>query len=356
MSFAGVYLDKDILKAFLVFSLVFMASTSLLFVIRKIAFGLFRKWAQKTGTKADDYLLDSISHPSIYWVVAIGLYIALDTSHFPQKYVNYGLSLLTVLIILSITIAIANITSRLAQGALEKSAMSLPVTGLSRTVIKAVIYGLGALIILNSVGVSITPILTALGVGGLAVALALQDTLSNLFAGFHILVEKPLRVGDYIKLNTGEEGYVVDIGWRTTRIRQLANNFIIIPNNKLSQSIITNYYYPEKKMSLLVNISVSYDCDPDEVERALVEEATRALGEVPGLLADPAPFVRFIPGFGESSLNFTLICQIAEYTDQYLAQHELRKRILKRFRTEGIVIPYPVRTIEFKKRSPAANP
>ncbi len=125
----------------------------------------------------------------------------------------------------------------------------------------------------------------------------------------------------------------------------LSNNLIIVPNLKLAQAIVTNYHLPEKRMSLLVPVSVSYDSDPEVVERVLIEEAMKAAGQVPGLLAEPAPFVRFIPGFGDSSLNFTLICQVGEFVDQYLAQHELRKRIFARFRKMHIEIPYPVRTV-----------
>jgi small-conductance mechanosensitive channel len=181
-----------------------------------------------------------------------------------------------------------------------------------------------------------------------AVALALQETLSNFFAGIHLLIEQPIRVGDFIKLESGQEGYVADIGWRTTRIRMLPNNMVILPNSKLTQSIVTNYYLPEPRMALLLPISVSCKADPERIEHILVEEATLALGQIPGLLAEPAPFVRFIPGFGESSLDFTLICQVREFTDQYLAQHELRKRILKRFRSDGIEIPFPQRTIHLR--------
>jgi small-conductance mechanosensitive channel len=162
-------------------------------------------------------------------------------------------------------------------------------------------------------------------------------------------MEKSVRVGDFIRLETGQEGYVDDITWRTTRIRMLPNNMVVIPNSKLAQSIVTNYYLPEKRMSLLVSIGVSYSSDPEKVERILVEEAKKAAANIPGLLAEPEPFVRFIPGFGDSSLDFTLICQVAEFVDQYLAQHELRKRIFKRFNEEGIEIPFPHRTVYLRE-------
>lgn len=342
-------ISGDQIMALAIFAAVFLGVSVALLIVRKIAFGYLARWARKTDTTADDILLEAIKSPTVYWSLAVGLYIALDTSGFPKKYVAYGLNALYILIILSVTLAVANISSNIFLNKIKKSTAALPVTGLSRTVIKALIFALGFLIILNGLGISITPILTALGVGGLAVALALQDTLSNLFAGMHILVENSVRVGDYIKLGTGEEGHVSDIGWRTTRVRKLDNNLIIIPNNKLIQSNITNYYLPEKRMSLPINIGVSYDSDPEIIEKVLVEEALAAADEVAGLLKDPPPFVRLIPGFGDSSLDFTLICQVEEYTDQYLVQHEIRKRLFKRFKKEGIEIPFPIRTVRLKQ-------
>ncbi len=142
--------------------------------------------------------------------------------------------------------------------------------------------------------------------------------------------------------------------WRTSHggqpgLRMLPNKIVVIPNSKLSQSVVTNYYLPEKRMSLLISIGVSYSSDPKKVEAILVEEAKKAVGEIPGLLGDPEPFVRFIPGFGDSSLDFTLICQVQEFVDQYLAQHELRKRIFNRFKKEGIEIPFPHRTVYIRE-------
>jgi len=161
---------------------------------------------------------------------------------------------------------------------------------------------LGVLVLLDHFHVSITPMLTALGVGGLAVALAMQDTLSNLFGGFYVAVAGQVRLGDYIKLNTGEEGYVTDIGWRSTTIRSLGNSMIIVPNAKLAQAIVTNYDLPEKRMSATVEVRVSLDCDPDHIERVLLDTAAQSTREIPGMLADPAPTVTFDPGFGDSAL------------------------------------------------------
>ena len=324
---------------------IFAGVAGVAFVLRRLLFRSLRAWAQRTATRLDDLLLEAIRIPSLYWIVVLALYVALGSSDLPERYLTYAFKALEVLLIVSVTLVAANLAARAFAYSIERLEITVPITGLSTTIIKTAVITVGALILLNNLGISITPLLTALGVGGLAVALGLQDTLANLFAGIHILLERPVRVGDFIRLETGQEGYVVDIGWRTTRIRMLPNNMVIIPNSKLVQSIVTNYYLPEKRMSLLIPISVSYDADPEHVERVLIEEATRAAGDIPGLLADPPPFVRFIPGFGDFSLDFTLICQVQEFVDQYLAQHELRKRIFKRFKAEGIEIPFPIRTV-----------
>jgi len=325
-----------------------LLSASLLFIVRGITFRVLHKWAKKTETDIDDIIIKAFRTPSLYWCIAIGLYIGVVVSDIQEKYVFYLSKTIHVIVILSITVAAANLSEKIFSSFIQRSNLPIPATGLVYGVLKGVIFVLGFLIILSVLEISITPFITALGVGGLAVALALQDTLANLFAGIHILIEKTIRVGD---LNPGKE-----ITWRTTRVKMLPNNIVVIPNSKLAQSIVTNYYLPEKRMSLSIPIGVSYSSDPEKVEKILVEEAKKAVGEIPGLIKDPEPFVRFIPGFGESSLDFTLICQVREFVDQYLVQHELRKRIFKRFKKEGIEIPFPQRTVHLKGEKEEQKP
>lgn len=340
---------QEVLFNILIAASVVIGVSIALLILRSLLFKALHQWARRTQSELDDLIIDTSKVASLFWCFAGGLYAGLEMAPLPLRLVRFSSHLLDALMILSVTLVVANILARLITRYAERVRLEIPVTGLSQALVKGTVLLLGFFIVLNSLGISITPLLTALGVGGLAVALALQDSLSNLFAGLHILIEKPIRVGDYIKLESGEEGYVVDIGWRTTRIRMLPNNLVIIPNNKLAQSIVTNYSLPEKRMALLIPVSVSYSSDPEHVERVLVEEATKAVGEVKGLLSDPPPFVRFIPGFGNSSLDFTLICQVEEFVDQYLVQHELRKRIFRRFREEGIEIPFPQRVVHLMR-------
>ncbi len=329
--------------------LIVAAATVVLLIARKIFFRLLRRFAKKTSSQIDDLLIEGSEGPSILLILALALYTSIRFSDVPETYVAYVAKGLHLSVILTITMGLANISGKLIAFFLKKVDVPFSVTSLLRVVGKAIVYAVGVLMMLNAVGVSITPIITALGVGGLAMALALQDTLSNLFAGIHILAEHTMRVGDFIRLETGQEGYVEDITWRTTRIRMLSNNLVIVPNSKLSQSVVVNYHLPLPRMGFSIRVSVSYDADPEQVERVLTDEALKAVKDVPGLLSDPQPSVRFLPGFGPSSLDFTLNFQVRDFLDQYLAQHELNKRIFKRLKQEGIDIPFPTTTVYVKK-------
>jgi len=280
--------------------------------------------------------------PSMLWCIVLGLFVAIEMAELPPRLAVQIHVVLEAAIILSVTITVAGVLGSLVAAAGERRALAVGVTGLFQTSVRLVVLLIGGLVLLSSLGIAITPILTALGVGGLAVALALQDTLSNLFAGIHLLADKPIRVGDYVRLSAESvEGHVVDVGWRSTRIRMLQNNIVVVPNKRVAESIITNYDLGETRMAVLIRVRVDYDADAELVERVLVDEATRAVGQVDGLLAEPPPSARLIPGFGDYALEFTLACQVRSFVDQFTVQHELRKRLLGRLRAERIRIPLP---------------
>jgi small-conductance mechanosensitive channel len=324
--------------------------TALGFLIRRLLFATLMHWAEKTSAKCDDIVVRAARGPFMIWVLMLAIYLAAQVSPLPEKISNLIAKVLLFLLIASLTAVGSKIASEAVRIYGTRGQSALPVTSLTQNVAQLTVIILGLLILLNSLGISIAPLLTALGVGGLAVALGLRDTLANFFAGIHVSLAGNVRIEDYIKLNTGEEGYVSDITWRTTTIRALSNNLIIVPNSKLAQAIVTNYHLPEKGMRLSIPVPVDYDSDLAQVETVLLEEAQKGAREIPGLLAEPAPAVRLIPGFGSSSLDFTLSCQVAQFVDQYSVQHELRKRILLRFRQEKIKMPYPSRTVYLSRQ------
>jgi small-conductance mechanosensitive channel len=292
--------------------------------------------------------LKAVRVPSLLWAAVVAIWVAIEVSELSRRVTAQLEVAFQVALILSVTLTASSLVAAFIGLASERRALGGPVTGLAQTGARVTILVVGLLVLLSVIGIHITPILTALGVGGLAVALALQDTLANLFAGIHLLADRPIHVGDYVRIADSIEGNVVDIGWRSTRVRMLQNTVVVVPNKKVAESVIVNYDLPEPRMALLVRVSVGYESDADRVERVLVDEATRAAGQVPGLLAEPAPLARLIPGFGDSSLDFTVVCHVARFVDQFPVQHELRKRILRRLRAEAIDIPYPTRTVELR--------
>jgi small-conductance mechanosensitive channel len=278
-------------------------------------------------------------------VLILGTHLAMQSSDLPRHDTVWIARILLVLWYVSITMMAARLAGDLIRvhGAAVPGAM--PVTTLSQTLAQLAVVILGVMMLLNGLGISIAPILTALGVGGLAVALALQDTLSNLFAGFYMAVARQVRPGDYIRLNTNEEGYVADIGWRSTTIRSLGNNLIFIPNNKLSQANVTNFHMPEPRMGVSIQVNVASDTDTEQVERVLLEEALKAAGEIPNMLSEPAPNITFDPGVGDWSLGFTINYSVREFADQFNVRQALRRRVFRRLRQEKIAMPFPTRTI-----------
>lgn len=304
-----------------------------------------RQWLGPTN--ALRVVLDAVRFPSILWCLVVGLFVAiqtLDPGLLPRRLGVQVNLVMQAAVILSATFTVAAVLGTLVAAAGERRALGVGVTGLARTAVRVFILVIGLLVMLDALGIAITPLLTALGVGGLAVALALQDSLSNLFAGVHLLADKPIRVSDYVKIADSIEGYVLDVGWRSTRVRTLGNNVVIVPNKRVAESVIVNFDMPERRMGLSVPVSVAYGSDPERVEAVLVDETRRAAGEIAGLLLEPPPSVRLIPGFGLYGLDFTLNCQVVSFVDQYAVQGELRKRILRRLQAEGLEMPYPLRT------------
>jgi small-conductance mechanosensitive channel len=329
--------------------IVFAITLAVTYVLRRVVLGALRRWAERAGSRPGRILEEALRGPLYIWGLILAVHLAIQLSEIPARYTQWSTKTLAALWVLSLTLMCVKLARNMVRHYGTEVPGALPVSTLTETLAQLVVVILGALIILNQLGFSIAPILTALGVGGLAVALALQDTLSNLFAGFYIAVARQVRLGDYIRLDSGQEGYVIDISWRSTSIRSLANNLILVPNSKLGQAIVTNYHLPEKRMGVSVQVNVGVDCDPQHVERVLLEIGHAGAGEIAGMLPDPPPSVAFDPGVSEFSVGFSLNYQVAEFANQFAVRNELRRRIFQRFREEGIQIPFPTRTIYLEK-------
>ncbi|MFJ7074215.1 mechanosensitive ion channel family protein [Streptomyces sp. NPDC098781] len=337
--FAGIALAAGLLAAFLLRTL-----------LRWLG-----KHADRTRWSGDDLIVD-VLRTVVPWAAFLGgaasAGAALPLTRTVQHNVNQTL---TVLLIFVVTLTAA----RGVAGVMRTVTQSRPGVAGSATIFvnitRILVLAIGFLVVLQTLGISIAPLLTALGVGGLAVALALQDTLANLFAGIHILASKTVQPGDYIRLSSGEEGYVEDINWRQTTVRALSNNLIVIPNGELAKTNMTNFMRPEQELTILLQVGVAYDSDLDHVERVTNDVIAEVMTEVEGALPDHEPIIRFHT-FGDSRIGFTVILGVGEFSDQYRIKHEFIKRLHRRYRAEGISIPAPTRTVAIQQQSTVSIP
>jgi small-conductance mechanosensitive channel len=329
--------------------------------VEQVVFPLLARLVRLTPWGRDDLLINVLrGWMTTLWLALVGIYVSvvgidLRSEQFGIYWTIEGLNLssrhadllyrvLLVVFILSVSVVI----SRLIIGFffLSKDTASTSNSALSifNNIIRIIIFIIGALSVLKLFGVEITPLLAAVGVSGLAVSLALQDTLTNLFSGIQIILSNQVLPGNYVRLSSGEEGYVTDINWRTTKIRQLANNMVIIPNSMLTSAILTNYDDPAKELSILLDVGVSYESDLERVEEVTIAVAKEIMQEIEGAVPDNEPFIRY-NAFQDFSINFTVILRGQEFVSQYLIKHEFIKRLHRRYKEEGIEIPFPIRTI-----------
>ncbi len=304
----------------------------------KILFTKLKQIAENQRIPGIDIIFKSLHQITFIWLILTGFHAAIlsyelkpDIAHTLQK-------IITSIFIISVTVIVA----RLASGFV--SLLSQRTEGVSASlfanITKATIFVVGILIILPTFGIEITPILTTLGVGGLAVGLALQETLSNLFSGIALIFSKQVRTGDYIKIDNCLEGYVTDITWRHTTIKELANNTIIIPNSKIAASSFTNYHLPVKEITLTLNIAVNYNSDLEKVEKITIDVAQEVMSEVAADLQNSQPYIIY-QKFGNNGIDLLVYIPLKEFYDQRIATHLFIKKLHRRFQEEGIEMPTP---------------
>jgi small-conductance mechanosensitive channel len=344
-------MDWGKIESILIFTSILISFLAIGIIFENIALNRILKSIKKDSNFAElKVILDSLRKPIILWFVLLGIIVSINIKKVEVEkfHIEAIKKIIISLFIFSLTHVLSQSISKIIGVYMRKREIgTLPATSLIENVIKVVIYTIGILIILQLLGISITPILTTLGVGGLAVALALQSTLSNFFAGLQILASKQIRPGDYIKLDSGEEGYVVDITWRNIIILTLQNNIIFIPNSKIINSSITNFSMPDKELAVPVNVGISYQSDLKKVEQITKEVVKEVMKEVDGGVPEFEPLIRFHT-FGDFSINFTVILRAKEFNYRSILIHEFIKRLHERYKKEGIEIPFPIRTVYLK--------
>lgn len=341
----------EIVEIIYALSIVFVsliASTIAFYIIKRA-----ERIAKTTETTVDDLILNVIEKPVPLGILLVGFYISLTYLTFLSPYEVHLKNLFTIIIIVFGAYILVKVVSVAIKGYGEAVAARtgtkldnqfLPVF---RKLASVFIYLIALIIVARELDIEIAPLVAAMGIGGIAVALALQDSLTNFFAGFYLAMDKPIRVGDFIKIETGDEGFVEEIGWRSSKIRVLSNNLVIVPNSRLAQTKITNYSLRTTDMEIVIPIGVSYDSNLEKVERVTVEVAKDVLANTPGGVKEFEPFIRYNQ-FGDSNINFSAMLRVWTLVDKYLVTHEFIKALKKRYDEEGIEISYPARKMYIK--------
>jgi small-conductance mechanosensitive channel len=329
-----------------VLPLLVIATVFLAYLVYWLALRVIRGAAKRAAVNLDDRAIRLLEHYLFPLLIVLGFWWILDIAPLPAKIARAadrllslaGLGITIFLVAKGILLILRNIAARYRPLGNIQS--------LAELFTKIILCAIGGMLVLDNLGVSLTPLLTTLGIGSLAVAIALQDTLGNAFAGLHIKADQPIEVGQFIRLENGDEGYVERIGWRSTRIRMLPNKTAVVPNNKLVQSTIINYDLPDSEVAVLVQVGVHYDSDLQQVERVTKEVAKSIMTKVPGGVPSFEPFIRYHT-LNQSSIDFTVILRARTFVDNYLIKHEFIKALQAKYRETGIVIPFPIRTVYF---------
>jgi MscS family membrane protein len=305
---------------------------------------ILRKFTRFTETDVDDRIIDLLHRPIFFSILIVGFVFSVLSLNPPRKIVFYtegGLYSVLAVIWCFAAIKIGNTVIEHAVRKVSGAAgMSSDIIPLVENVSRIIIIVATVMVVLSLWEVNITPVIASAGIAGAAVAFAAKDTIANFFGGISVFVDKPFKIGDYIVLDKGERGEVVAIGVRSTRIRTRDDILITIPNSIIANSKIINESAPIPNFRIRVPVFVSYGSDIDLVQEALLEVARTNENVLP----EPSPRVRFRE-FGESSLNFELLCWTREPALRGLTVHELNCAIYRKFSEAGITIPFPQRDI-----------
>ncbi len=349
LSAASAYLASDWARAGAIMLASIIVGKLLLFVLSRYV----RSLAQRTKTTLDDKVIDAIDSPLFLFVLLIGAYFGVAQVAALVPYAGLAEDLVAATTIACLVFLLAKVGGAVLswyeeEVAPKKVPALLEAMPTIRNIWYAFMFVIALMMVLGRFNVDITPLLASVGVVGLAVALAFQETFANFFAGLCLSADRVVKRGDFVKLGTGEEGYVAEVGWRSTQVRTLPNNMVFIPNSKLSQSVLMNYSLPEKPMAVVVPVSVAYGSNLEKVEKVTIEVARSVLRKATGGDEKFEPFIRF-SSFDPSGISFSVILRVKEFTDKYLVTHEFIKALGKRYAKEGIEIPVPKRDVYLKK-------
>jgi MscS family membrane protein len=302
--------------------------------------------AKRTHTTLDDRLAAAFHRPLTWALFLVGAYAATHRLALPESALRSIDSVLFAGVVILLALAVLQSYELLLHWYVSQprvaasSALATEFGPLISKVGKVFIGLVAVTILLQRFGVNVQSLVVSLGVGSLAIGLAAQDTLANMFGGFTLMLDRPFRVGDRIQLASGEVGDVEAIGMRATRIRTTDEMMLVVPNSALVKDRVINFNLPSRALTTRVEVDVAYDSPLEEAMR-LVAESARVVPQVDG---DRAPSV-VVKAFGDGSVVLALTFWVRDYLDQGTARSAVMTGIHDRLRAAGIDRPLPSRRV-----------
>lgn len=345
---------SDILYHLVMAAVMFLATVVLGWVVKRFLATAGRKLITKTASELDDLILN-ILLDKIKWIAVVtGSYLAseeiakstTEADVTARQLLSYANGIIFVCFVFVVTLVIIRIVDTSIKHAMERHArrtsskLNEAILPLINRVVNIIIALIALIIVLDHFGQDVSSLVVSLGVGSLAIALAAQDTLANMIAGFVIMLDRPFRVGDRIQLPSGEVGDVYEIGIRSTKILDFDNNLIVSPNADLIKGRVVNYSYPEQVIRVAVEVGVAYGTELDRAKLIMTSLAKQH----PDVLKEPVPEV-FVIALADSSVNLRLVARTGDFRKKFLVETTLREQIYNTFRAEGIEIPFPQRVV-----------
>lgn len=319
-------------------------------------FGRFIKRAvAKVGTRLADLIVDLGEEPLVYAVTVAGIWVAYRTLDTGPGMDAFTAKVFFILFAIGVAWFLTRVNDALFQEYLKPlvagtdSDLDDQLLPIARKSIKIAIWVLAAIIALSNAGYDVAAIIAGLGLGGLAFALAAQDSVSNLFGGFTILTDAPFKMGDRVKI-AGFDGTIQEIGLRSTRLTTLEGRSVTIPNSTFTKSPIENVT-SEPSRKVVLNLGLTYDMDEVKVQRAMALLKEIAAGQ-DGL--EEKVVVGF-NAFGDFALNVLFIYYIESGADIVATQTSVNLAILERFNAEGLEFAFPTQTIHVGEGGAAAD-
>ena len=335
-----------------VIALVILGLAALLAVLSHyVIIPLAQRLSHHTETELDDLIFQAARRPVSLIIMVSGGYLAviipLNLSETQQSIVN---ALFASAAILSVIILIARLLAvfldwYIARLHVDQRSAGAHILPMVRKIVVGVLYALGVLLILGILGIPISPLIAGMGLGGVAVALAIQPTLANIFAGTYVVTENIISPGDYIEVEGGIAGYVIEVSLRSTRVRTWENKLVVIPNSRLVETVVTNHSEPTPPVNVFLTCGVSYDSDLARVEAVSMDVMNRVLDSSPHGVKEYGAYFGF-DTFGESNVDFWLFVQARDRLASFELRSELVHELHLQFAKEGIVINYPVRALQ----------